>query len=300
MPQVALLTEHKYTIAPIIHEPTPYQANVIKENLLLQEQLQALDIQTDVVGWDTPNIDWQTYDMVVFRTTWNYFHLFDQFTQWLDHIEPLTTSANPFTLMRWNLNKHYLIDLQQQGIHIVPTWFIPRHSDTTIRDIATANNLTKLVLKPAVSGGARHTYLISKEEIDQHEPILSELLQNEDMIIQPYMEQITSRGEVSHMVIAGQYSHSILKKSKGDDYRVQDDFGGTVHPYQASPEEVDFALAVCRASPAQPMYARVDVLWDNENQLALGEIELIEPELWFRECPQAAKVLAQGIAKKLI
>jgi hypothetical protein len=44
-----------------------------------------------------------------------------------------------------------------------------------------------------------------------------------------------------------------------------------------------------------PLYARVDVFLDNQNKLALAELELIAPELWFRYRPDAANELAQGI-----
>ena len=45
------------------------------------------------------------------------------------------------------------------------------------------------------------------------------------------------------------------------------------------------------------MYSRVDVLWDNDNEIALSEIELIEPELWFRNNPEAATLMAEEISK---
>ena len=69
---------------------------------------------------------------------------------------------------------------------------------------------------------------------------------------------------------------------KGD-YRVQDDFGGTIHDYQALEKEKLFAEMVVRACDPSPYYARVDLVWDNNNELAVGELELIEPELWFRK-----------------
>ena len=43
------------------------------------------------------------------------------------------------------------------------------------------------------------------------------------------------------------------------------------------------------------MYARVDIVYDNKNNLALSELELIEPELWFRNNPKAATLLSETI-----
>ena len=80
-----------------------------------------------------------------------------------------------------------------------------------------------------------------------------------------------------------------------DIIRVQDDFGGSVEKYTAKKEEINFAEKALTACPFPPLYARVDVFYDNSNCLALGELELIEPELWFRNHPQAATLLAEAV-----
>jgi hypothetical protein len=103
------------------------------------------------------------------------------------------------------------------------------------------------------------------------------------------------RGEVSFMVFGGKYSHAVLKKAKAGDFRVQDDHGGTVHPYEASTEEITFVQNVMAKCKTVPVYGRVDVTWDNDNQLALVELEIIEPELWFRKSNNAAPMLATAV-----
>jgi len=101
------------------------------------------------------------------------------------------------------------------------------------------------------------------------------------------------------MVIDGKFTHAVLKIAKKGDFRVQDDFGGTVHNYKPTSEEIDFAERVVKACELNPIYARVDMFTDNDGQLAVSELELIEPELWFRKNPDAADKLAFAI-KKLI
>ncbi|MBO6631975.1 MAG: hypothetical protein JJ936_10545, partial [Psychroserpens sp.] len=63
---------------------------------------------------------------------------------------------------------------------------------------------------------------------------------------------------------------------------------------------IQFAEAAVKACPELPIYARVDIFEDNEGSIALSELELIEPELWFRNHKQAALVLADGIKARLI
>jgi hypothetical protein len=97
------------------------------------------------------------------------------------------------------------------------------------------------------------------------------------------------------MLFGGRYSHAVLKKAKQGDYRVQDDFGGSVRDYSPTAEEIEFAEKTVAACSPVPIYARVDVIWDNDNQLCVSELELIEPELWFRTCPSAAELFAEEV-----
>ena len=57
--------------------------------------------------------------------------------------------------------------------------------------------------------------------------------------------------------------------------------------------------AAVAAVPFDVLYARVDLIRDNDGQLAIMELEMIEPELFFRFKPEAADLLAAGIARRL-
>jgi hypothetical protein len=119
------------------------------------------------------------------------------------------------------------------------------------------------------------------------------------MLVQECQKQIATKGEISLVLVffgAGTYSHAVLKKPKQGDFRVQDDFGGTVQDHTATVEENAFAQRCLTACPTADAicYARVDIFWDNQDQLCLAEMELIEPELWFRRNEQAANVFADA------
>ena len=101
------------------------------------------------------------------------------------------------------------------------------------------------------------------------------------------------------MIFLNNHSHAVLKHAKKGDFRVQDDFGGTIHEYSPSKEEIEFATNVISLISPTPTYARVDIIWDNNNDICLSEIELIEPELWFRQEKDAAKKLTSEIINLL-
>jgi glutathione synthase/RimK-type ligase-like ATP-grasp enzyme len=156
-----------------------------------------------------------------------------------------------------------------------------------------------VILKPAVSGAARHTYRLSDANIDAHEAVLRELLRKEAMILQPFLSSVLSQGEISLVVIGGRCTHAVRKVAKAGDFRVQDDHGGTVQAHTPTVDEIEFAEQAVTACSQAPLYARVDVVRDESGALSLMELELVEPELFFRFHPPAADLLAAAIAKTL-
>lgn len=278
---------------------TEYVQNVLLEDRLIAEALQAKGLKVHRTSWDNPTFDWANTHVAVLRTTWDYFHRAKEFAAWLNKVQYLTRLINPIDTIRWNMDKHYLQDLANKGVNIVPTKFIEIGETLTLEALVAVTGWDKVIIKPAISGAARHTYKMTLEDVPNYEAIFRQLIAEEAILLQPFMDTVETHGEVSHMVFGGRYSHSVLKRAKQGDFRVQDDHGGTVHPYTASDAEIQFAeMATAKCSPV-PAYARVDVMWDNHNQLALVELELIEPELWMRKQPQSAGLFADVIVSSL-
>jgi len=293
---VTILTAAKY-VSPT--ELTPYIRNVLYEDELVKNALQQKGLSVARKAWDDNAFDWSATKVVLFRTVWDYFDRFPEFSRWFKTAKAKTRFINPPETIYWNIDKHYLADLEKAGVRIVPTLFIETGDRDSLVRHFSRSGWQDAILKPAVSGAARHTYQIDPANVAAHERIFRRLIAEEAMMLQPFQHSILQKGEVSHMLFEGRYSHSVLKKAKAGDFRVQDDFGGSVHEYEAGPDEIAFAekaVSVCKPSP---IYARVDVVWDNHNQLALAELELIEPELWFRVRPQAAQMLADSVAATL-
>ena len=290
---VVLLTQKDY-LNPL--NPDAYSQNILTEDQLLARALENIGLRVTRTNWDNEVFPWQQTRFALFRATWDYFHRFTEFHQWLKRRIPEIHFINPHPIVQWNMDKHYLATLQQQGINIPPTVFIEQGDRVDLHEMLLSKNWSEAILKPAIAGGARHTYLVDEAKIATHHQLFHELIAHESMLLQEFQKQITSKGEVSFMVFGGKYSHAVLKKAQMGDFRVQDDYGGTLHPYVASYEEqlfVEQAIAQC---PAIPVYARADVMWDNQDQLCLSELELIEPELWFRKDPNAAKAMANAVA----
>jgi len=293
---ITILTDHRYVEPTEIDE---YVQNVLDEDRLIAEALERLGLVVTRTNWDNPDFNWSETRYILFRTTWDYFDRYPEFSVWLEDVSTKTKLINPKELIYWNLDKHYLLDLKNAGINIPPTVFVEHGETKSLNEVFANANWKEAILKPAVSGAARHTYRINSENISEHEDIFAELLENESMLLQEFQTQILTKGEVAFMVYGGKFSHAILKKAKPGDFRVQDDFGGTIEQYNASPEEIKMAETAVSPCSTLPLYARVDLIWDNNDELAIGELELIEPELWFRMNKQSADDCAKAIYNHL-
>lgn len=292
---IVILTEDRY-INP--SEINAYNKNVLLEDKILQDALVNEGLSVTRKSWSDPEFNWSSSKYVIFRTTWDYFDRYTEFSNWLNKIHSQTVLLNSQRLIEWNIDKHYLKDLQQQDIHCCETHFIEQYTNTTLKKLHEQLDWKHTVLKPCVSGAARHTYQLNTKNIALHEAIFSELITNEAMMLQPFQHNIITKGEYSYIIIDGVYTHAVQKIAKKGDFRVQDDFGGTVHKHNATAHEIAFAERAVAACIEKPLYARVDVIIDNNNSLAISELELIEPELWFRNNPNAATQLAKAIALK--
>lgn len=294
---ISILTAEKYL--HLGSNPSQYLKNLLLEDNLLIEALKANGLRVNRLAWSDKEFDWGSTKAILFKTIWDYHERFDEFKTWLDRVNEKTQLINPYELIHWNMDKHYLADLEEGGVNVVKSYFVDKGDSMRLADHLANLPWEKVVVKPVVSGTARATFVVNKNEAESHESTFKSCVQKEDMMIQPYLESITTEGEVSHITFGGKYSHSILKQATNGDFRIQQNFGGTINIYDADSEELEFVKNTLAYFDKPPTYARVDLVRDNDGELAVGELEMIEPELWFRLFPNAAPAFAEVLAKEL-
>ncbi|MDO1448076.1 hypothetical protein Q0590_17515 [Rhodocytophaga aerolata] len=267
-----------------------------EDNQLRQFLLQkGLNIQPEI--WTDPHVNWQAYDLAILKSPWDYFDKIEQFYSWLDKMENLNIPLlNPATVVRWNADKHYLATIEASGLRVTPTLFLEKGQSPSLNDYFETFQSSKIVIKPCVSGGSKHTFAIGREDIDQLTPQLTSLLQQEAFMVQPFLEQIQQEGEWSFIYFNGQFSHSLLKKARTGDFRVQHYLGGTIHPDPAPAHILSEASAYVEAFTKNCLYARVDGLIIN-NHFVLMELELIEPFLFLFTYPGSYEKYYQALKR---
>lgn len=266
------------------------------DDVHLVDSLRYLGVEPTPCIWNDPAVAWTHFDAVLIRATWDYFKHYAAFRQWLARL-PIP-SINDTRLLQWNSDKHYLLDLEQQGVAVIPTRIAAAKD---LRGILAELSGREVVVKPTVSGGAWHTLrgVVGETAFDQS---VTQLPQDLDYMVQAFVPEIVRSGEWSILFFDGEYSHAVLKRAATGDYRVQADFGGSTEAMQPSAAIIANAQQALAATAAigytNQAYARVDgVIVDG--CFLLMELEMIEPLLFLKNRPDAAERFAANLRRRL-
>lgn len=276
-----------------------YNRQIHREEDLLIAGLRANGLRVARRAWSDPGFDWSSTRSAILRSTWDYFHRLPEFRAWLGRARRATRLINDAALIDWNLDKHYLADLAAAGVEVVPTRFVERGSVATLAAVMAERGWSEIVFKPVVSGAARETHRTDAAGCAGMEARFARCVAAEAMLVQPFLPDVLANGELSLIVIGGRCTHAVRKRARPGDFRVQDDHGGTVHPHVPDREEIAFAEGAVARCPAPPAYARVDAVRGPSGRPCVMELELVEPELFFRFHEPAARALADRVAALL-
>ena len=219
--------------------------------------------------------DLARFDLILPLVAWGY-HL--DYSRWLDFLDRAESDGlpllNPPALLRWNGDKAYLAELGDAGVATVPTLAVESCCDADLEEARRRFSSEWLVIKPPVSASATGTHRLGPTDD------LPADSRGKPMIVQPLIEEIARTGEFSLMLFDGEFSHSVVKRPKTGDFRVQPHLGGVTLPSEPPPGAVELAKRALAEAPAKATYARVDIVPDDEGTLRIMELELIEPALF--------------------
>ncbi|MFM2392887.1 MAG: Cycloserine biosynthesis protein DcsG [Bacteroidota bacterium] len=250
--------------------------DLIYADQILMNKIIERGYEVSPVVWSDYN-DVEKYDVLLFRSTWDYFERKEEFNQWLTSLENKNVLLfNPLHIIQENIHKFYLQKLENQGIKIVPTIFIEKNNAF---HFDLPEDWKKSIIKPAYSAGAYKTKVFENSEKIDIIFEYKDFVKENDVLIQKFMPEIISNGETSLIFFNGRYSHSVLKKPKEGDFRVQSIFGGKYEKVIINEQILFQAKHILNLLSDLPLYARVDGIMI-ENELYLMEVEMIEPDLY--------------------
>jgi hypothetical protein len=200
--------------------------------------------------------------------------------------------ATPPSVLRWNSDKRYLVTLIAAGAPVVPTVFVETFSAEAMEAAARKFGAARLVTKPPVSASAYRTVRWSPGEPLDGAP-------EGPAMIQPYLPAVETEGEASLVFIDGVFSHALRKVARPGDFRVQPDWGGSVHPWAPDEGALGAARRVLAAVTEPLLYARIDLVRGPGGDWLLMEAELIEPDLYLDADPRGGAGLAEAVGRRL-
>jgi len=266
---------------------------------LLEKPLNQLGWQMDMVSWRSTTVDWNDYQAVIIRSPWDYQDDADGFMAVLQKIEDSHAHLeNSIDIVKWNIDKAYLKELEAKEVNIVPTLWPTSFDINALPGYFEHFNTEQIVLKPRISANADNTFWLTKESYVEQVQQLAQAFTTREFMVQPFMNSVVEEGEYSLFYFDGQYSHAILKTPKENDFRVQEEHGGRLQLIEPESELVHQATVALNAINSMPLYARVDFV-RHGNSFSLMEAELIEPSLYFNMDPESPQRFAQAFADKM-
>jgi glutathione synthase/RimK-type ligase-like ATP-grasp enzyme len=272
---------------------------VTPDDAVLADAVRRRGLSVRPVVWSSAPSSFAVGDVVLIRSPYDYVERPAEFRSWLDDLDECgATALNATPLLRWNMHKGYLDDLAARGVAVVPTEVLAQGSTRSLAAALADRGWSRAVVKPAIGASARQTIsvdgadAVSRERGEAH---VRRLVAREDVLVQPFVASIQTDGEVSLVVIGGEITHAVLKQPTAGEWRVQSEFGGAAVRVPVTAEHERVVASVLGAVDGAPIYARVDLV-GIDGELHLMELELIEPELFFRIAPEAADRLADRLA----
>ena len=276
---------------------------------LLRRALTELGLVVSTEVWTDPRVPWSDFALVVANGAWDNIHHPAEFLAWADAAASVAPVVNTPATLRWNQDKHYLVDLAAAGVATVPTlWLRAAEAHDGVADgaIEGVGGVPRgdVVVKPTISGGGFQTARYRAGEHREARNHIGRLLAGgRDVMVQPYQEAVDAEGEGGPIFLAGQFSHAVRKGPL-----LQPDVGprsalvefeeiSALEPTPAQLTTARAALAAAESRLGPTTYARVDLIPLDDGTPAVLELELLDPALFFEVHPQAATRFAHVLAR---
>lgn len=274
------------------------RSDVPADSRLSFEPMRAHGWQPVAVPWRSQP-DWNTFDAVYICSPWDYPNYADEFRQVLDDIDQSRAVLfNDLSIVRWNIEKTYLRDVEARGNDIVPSlWY----DDFAIEDVAgyfAGHDTDTVVIKPVIGANAMDTIVLGNPVADDLLQTLAAKFAGRKFLVQPFVENIRQEGEFSLFFFNGEYSHAILKTPATGDFRVQEEFGAEIRATTPSDELRRVAEKVFSHVAPVPVYGRGDWVRAADGGYLLMELELIEPSLYLGTDSAAAARFAAAFDQR--
>jgi glutathione synthase/RimK-type ligase-like ATP-grasp enzyme len=258
------------------------------DEALLVRALEARGVRVRMLPWDAEEA--APGELVVLRSTWNYFEDVARFLAWIDRTARTTMLLNPSSVVAANVRKTYLGELEKRGVPIVPTAFLGSEGGD-VDAIVRERGFRQIVVKPIVSAGSFSTQRFDVTRSCTEAQAFLDGMRREAMV-QEFMPDVEGYGERAIVCVDGVLTHAVRKSPRF--------IGGAESVSEAVPiADDERALAERVLSEYDGLlYARVDVVRGPDGAPRLMELELVEPSLFLLQSEIALERLVSAIVRR--
>lgn len=277
-------------------------------DVVIADKLQENNVSTVYIVWESfmylSSEEIKLFDFVWIRTTWDYCKKIERFNELLDILEKHNVKVlNPVDIVRWNMDKKYLMEFEEDGMDIIPTIFNFEYKPKIFDEI-TKRGWKRFVLKPMISAGSYHTFVIDGDDRSGFEEFIEKYYVNRPFLLQEFIPEI-EEGEISTITLSCPgdcnkrgFTYSTTKIPKEGDYRVQMNFGGSYHITSVNDDIAKISRKLTEKFEGRLLYQRLDGVW-RDGKFMIMELELIEPDLYLNLHEKALDKLVENIVSYL-
>ena len=275
-------------LAYVFFSAAGHPSSVDEEHEYLLHFLQQKGLDIHKAAWADETVQWEQFNCIILKSPWDYVEKPTLFYAWLDQMTELNIPVlNPADIVEWNCDKHYLKDIADEGLKVIPTAFIEKGSTFNYGEHCKSFDTETLIVKPCVSGSSKNTFLLARDS-EEETAMINKLLEKEAMMVQPFIPSVQEEGEWAFLYFGGKFSHALMKKPAEGEFRCQQQFGGSVHAIQPEASVLESATEYVTQFAEGCLYARVDGLVI-EGTFYLMELELVDPVLFLSIDEEAAE-----------
>lgn len=284
------------------------------ETSILREALNKRGIQSALVTWEDESVEWDEAPLAINRIVTTYQWHPEEFLIWAKKVERITPLWNSSPVLKWNIHKKYLLELQQHGISVPETLMIEQNMERKIEEILEEVPWDEVVLKPGIGEGsaglrrfkkdshglAEHFWNLNRDGYEQVFDFSEQAFEYpaRDTLIQRYVPEIETRGEASLFYFGEEYSHAVLKKPKSGDFRAHSVWGAEVAHYDPGDREIQVGFDSLGVVGDSVEFARIDLI-PSRPEPTIIEVELLDPYFFFEFVPGTVDLYANHIEDNL-
>lgn len=258
--------------------------------------------------WTDPSVDWADAGLCIVLTVTDYAKDTEAFFAWADSVPRLLNEAQ---ILRWNSDKHYLIELEERGMPTIKTaWLEPERKLSKHQVHTRMPAGGDFVVKSALSSNrhttGRYTAVDARSRSAAIEHAMNILATGNAALVQRYVQSVDTRGEISLIFFNGLLSHSVEKEAV---LQTEADPGSRPRSRAFSHEptaaerhlgeDVRFALheAIKELTGRDHLlvYCRIDMV-HNQGRIEVLEVNLMDVNLYLSEVEGALDAFADALA----